>query len=115
MALHVVVLLGLLQHTLLLARRHVVVVSCLLYTCSQLEGLSLPLWHLFLCLLLLDLPVHLSPFSHQFDLLIGHQTLVLSLELLSLLLEDLLAVGFMLLDTVWVEASTTTHSALPKF
>ena len=102
---------GLLHDPSFLLRGHVVAVAGLFDTCPQLQGLFLPFGHLLLSFLLLHFLIHNSSLPHEFDLLIGNDSVFLRIEFFSFFLENLLADPFVFLDAVRVEASSTALSA----
>jgi hypothetical protein len=88
----------------LLCSCHGALISLLLEHAPKGSAFGLPLGHLGI-LHLLDFFVGLYPLLHEFDLFLSNDPLSLGIELLPLLLENLLAVGFVLGDALWVELS----------
>ena len=112
LALNELIFFGLLEDLPLLFGRLVIVTSCLLDTASQLQRLSLPLRNLLLGLLLLDLLFEEFCLLHEFFRLVGHQPLVLRVELLPLLLEDLSADILMFGNAIRIEGPAASLTAL---
>jgi len=113
MTLGIVALLSCVKHFLFLLCW--TISSGLFESSSQLKRFSFPLGNFLLSFLLLNLFFHHSTLLHEFDLLIGNKTLILSIKLFSFLLENFFANGLMLWNAVRIKFPATASSTHHQF
>ena len=106
------VILCLFKNLFLLFCRHIVFVSSLSKSRSQLQRLCFPFRQLFFCFFFFNFFFNYFTFLHEFFLIIRYNSMILSIKFLSFLLKNLLTNGFMFLKTIRIKLTPTSFTTL---